>query len=43
MANSKSKKVIVKELALKMDADEETANRWFAFMATAWQKRVGFV
>jgi len=28
MANSKSKKEIVKELALKMDANEETASRW---------------
>ena len=28
MANSKSKKEIVKKLALKMDADEETASRW---------------
>ena len=28
MANSISKKVMIKKLALKMDADEETAGRW---------------
>ena len=28
MANSRSKKDIIKELASKMDADEETAGRW---------------
>jgi nucleoid DNA-binding protein len=28
MANSRSKMEIIKELSLKMDADEETAGRW---------------
>ncbi len=28
MANSRSKKEIIKELALKMNTDEETACRW---------------